>query len=117
MAEDKDKEYVKELKKGKFGFSVSSDGGSDRLSKLYTTLSYGYIPSEERIRWRVNNVNELEGRATGENIYNVAIKKWVEVSFTSNSFLLIFYCYNFTWFCQFVCYVIMNNIFKYFIFS
>ena len=52
-------------------YTLSTDGGSKYLSKLYSALIYGYNPVKEEMGWWLLDVHENQGRATGANIANL----------------------------------------------
>ena len=52
-------------------YTLSTDGGSKYLSKVYSDLIYGYNPVKEEIGWWLLDVHENQGRATGANIANL----------------------------------------------
>ena len=60
-------------------YSLSIDGGSKYLSKLYPVLIYGYDHEMEKIGWHLLDIHEISDRSTGRNIFDL-MKKSVETA-------------------------------------
>ena len=60
-------------------YSLSTDGGSKYLSKLYPVLIYSYDSKTETVGWKILDIHEIDGRVTGHNVFQL-LNKSVESS-------------------------------------
>ena len=70
---------VKNIKDNDYCYSLSIDGGSKYLSKLYPILIYSYNNDMEQIGWNLLDVHEIHECSTGKNVFEL-MKKSVETS-------------------------------------
>ena len=70
---------VNNITGNKLCYSLSTDGGSKYLSKLYPVLIYSYDSKTETVGWKILDIHEIDGRATGPNVFQL-LNKSVESS-------------------------------------